>query len=205
MKPLARLLSILLHPLWLPLYTFVVVFKVEPHLGFFITPEAYWYNVLVLFAMTGVFPLLGALILRRGRRMDDVVLSDRAARISPMMGTLIYYCVAYWLLRRFQHQPETLSMFLGMGLTLVATLVVTFRWKVSLHMAGIGGLIGALLALQQFFGSFSVLVLVPFVLVAGLLGTARLVDSDHTPAQVYVGALMGFACVYGCMMTGVVL
>lgn len=189
----------------MPLYTFFIVFRVEPHLGFFITPAAFWFNVLIIATMTAVFPLLGALILRRGRRMDDVVLSDRAARISPMMGTLIYYCVAYWLLRRFQHQPETLSMFLGMGLTLVATLVTTFRWKVSLHMAGIGGLIGALLALQQLFGSFSVLLIVPFVLVAGLLGTARLVDSDHTPAQVYVGALLGFACVYVTILAGVVL
>lgn len=201
----ARALSIVLHPLWMPLYTFIVVFRVEPHLGFFIIPAAYWLNILVLVAMTAVFPMLGALILRRGRRVDDVVLSDRAARISPMMGTLIYYCVAYWLLRQYSHQPETLSMFLGMGLTLVATLVITFWWKVSLHMAGIGGLIGALLALQQIFGSFSVLLVVPFVLVAGLLGTARLVDSDHTSAQIYVGALVGFACVYLCMMAGVVL
>lgn len=205
MPSLARALSILLHPLWMPLYTFFLVFSVEPHLGFFITPAAFWFNVLIIATMTAVFPLLGALILRRGRRVDDVVLSDRAARISPMMGTLIYYCVAYWLLRRFQHQPETLSMFLGMGLALVATLVTTIWWKVSLHMAGIGGLIGALLALQQLFGSFSVLLMVPFVLVAGLLGTARLVDSDHTPAQVYVGALLGFACVYVTILAGVVL
>ncbi|QQR88191.1 MAG: hypothetical protein IPJ76_08280 [Flavobacteriales bacterium] len=205
MKALARALSILLHPLWMPLYTFLVAFRVEPHLGFFMPKEAQWYNHLVVAVMTGVFPLLGALILRRGHRMDDVVLNDRAARISPMMGTLIYYCVAYWLLRKYPHQPAALSMFLGMGLTLVATLVTTFWWKVSLHMAGIGGLIGALLALQQLFGSFSVLLIVPFVLVARLLGTARLVDSDHTPAQLYVGTLMGFACVYVAMMAGVVL
>lgn len=90
----------------MPLYTFLVAFRVEPHLGFFMPKEAQWYNHLVVAVMTGVFPLLGALILRRGHRMDDVVLNDRAARISPMMGTLIYYCVAYWLLRKYPTSPQ---------------------------------------------------------------------------------------------------
>jgi heat shock protein HtpX len=38
------------------------------------------------------------------------------------------------------------------------------------------------------------------LLLAGALGTARLLMSDHTPAQVYTGFVLGAGCVAGCVL-----
>ncbi|MFZ1687803.1 MAG: hypothetical protein WAU70_10300 [Flavobacteriales bacterium] len=189
----------------MPLFLFLLAFRLEPHLGYFMPPQAMWFNHIVIAVMTGLFPLIGAALMLRTRRVNGLTMDERKQRIAPMVSTLLYYCLTYWLLRKYPHHPAALSLFLGCIVSLIAVLAVTFMWKISMHMAGIGGLVGGLAALQILFGSFSVLVLVPLVLIVGLLGTARLVDSDHTPAQIYSGAVLGFGCVFGSVLSGFVL
>ena len=189
----------------MPLFTFMLAFWLEPHLGYFMPEQALWFNHIIIGVMTGVFPLIGAALMVRSRRIQGLAMDERKQRIAPLVSTLLYYCLTYWLLRKYPHHPAALSLFLGCIVSLVGVLLITLRWKISMHMAGIGGLIGGLAGLQVLFGSFSVLVLVPFVLVAGLLGTARLVASDHTPTQVYTGAVLGFASVFGCVVSGLVI
>jgi hypothetical protein len=43
--------------------------------------------------------------------------------------------------------------------------------------------------------------LAPVILAVGALGTARLLISDHTPAQVHAGAALGFLTTFGCVIT----
>jgi hypothetical protein len=38
------------------------------------------------------------------------------------------------------------------------------------------------------------------LLLAGALGTARLLTSDHTPGQVYAGAAVGFGSVFAAVL-----
>lgn len=205
MRTIARVLSVLLHPLWMPLFSFVLAFELVPDLGYFIPPKVLWFNYLVIGVMTAVFPLIGALIMLRSRRIDGITMDDRRQRISPMISALMYSCLTYWLIRKYPHHPSTLSLFLGGIFVLLCALVITFKWKISLHMAGVGGLVGGLSGLLLLFGSFNILLLVPLIILAGVLGTARLVDSDHTPAQVYAGALLGFVCVFATVITGFVI
>jgi hypothetical protein len=58
------------------------------------------------------------------------------------------------------------------------------------------GALGGLLLIHGAVGPFA---LATAILAGGLLGTARLVDSDHSPAQVYSGAVLGFAVVFLCV------
>ena len=43
-----------------------------------------------------------------------------------------------------------------------------------------------------------------WLMVAGALGTARLLVSDHTPAQIYVGGAVGFLSTFVCVMKQVI-
>ena len=64
-------------------------------------------------------------------------------------------------------------------------------------MVGIGGLMGLLYVFsQQLHFNF----LIPIVIVsiiAGVLGTSRLLISAHIPSQVYAGFILGFAVEWG--------
>ena len=44
----------------------------------------------------------------------------------------------------------------------------------------------------------------PILLVmTGALGTARLLVTDHSPAQIYAGALVGLASTFLCLLFGI--
>lgn len=198
MRLFANLLSILLHPLWMPTATIVLCFAIDPFMSYGFTKELLMMVFGMVFVMTAVFPLTSALLMRRSGMVSDLTMPLRHERVPAYLVTLMYYGMCYFLLRRTTDHPVTLGIFMGALVGLLLVLLITLKWKISAHMAGIGGLIGAVLAVIALDDREAPLLLVLLFLLAGALGTARLVVSDHTPAQVYAGALLGCACVYGC-------
>jgi len=88
-----------------------------------------------------------------------------------------------------------------MTLSVILLTGITFFWKMSAHMTGIGGLLAVLGVLGIYFPSLNLAyLLVATLLVGGLVASARLYLDAHRPAEVYVGLLVGFAiCWIGFM------
>ena len=204
MRPLAHALSILLHPLLMPVLTLGLAFTLDPHLSYFIEPRSQLVILAMVGMMTVVFPLLSIALLWRSGLVSGVTLPLREERTAPYVMTLFYHGMAYYLLRRSELDPATFSLVFGGMVALLATLLINLRWKISAHMVGIGGLLGALSSLLVQHGTIAPLELAPFILVAGALGTARLLVSDHTPAQIYVGGAVGFLSTFVCIMRQVI-
>jgi len=199
----ARILSVLLHPLWMPTLTIVICFSIDPHLSIMFDTNGLLIIYGMVFAMTAVFPLMSALMMARNGLISKLTMPERRERIPAYIITLLYYGLCYYLLRRTPNHPITLSILFGAVLALLLTLLITLRWKISAHMIGIGGLLGALLAVMVLHEAHAPLMLCAALILAGALGTARLLVSDHTPAQVYAGALLGVFCTFGCALLGV--
>jgi len=204
MRPLAHALSILLHPLLMPVLTLGLAFTLDPHLSYFIEPSSQLVILAMVGMMTVVFPLLSIALLWRSGLVSGVTLPLREERTAPYVMTLFYHGMAYYLLRRSELDPATFSLVIGGMVALLATLLINLRWKISAHMVGIGGLLGALSSLLVQHGTIAPLELAPFILVAGALGTARLLVSDHSPAQIYAGGAVGFLSTFVCIMRQVI-
>ncbi len=72
--------------------------------------------------------------------------------------------------------------------------VVTFFYKISIHSLSIWGAIGMMLPMNKISEADSLLIPTLFVIVvAGIVMSSRLVLNAHTPRQVMVGAVSGFA------------
>lgn len=84
----------------------------------------------------------------------------------------------------------------GATVALLVTMLVTLRWKISAHATGMGGLIGGTMIVMRLYQLLPSYELMLLIVLAGMLGSARLYLKAHTPAQVYVGFLNGFVCVY---------
>ena len=90
---------------------------------------------------------------------------------------------------------------------LIAALVVQLScsfvniwWKISTHSAGIGGVTGALLAFAFRFNFNPVWWLCLVILLAGAVGTSRIILRQHTVAQVIYGYLLGTLCGFIVLM-----
>jgi membrane-associated phospholipid phosphatase len=76
----------------------------------------------------------------------------------------------------------------------ILCIVVNLKWKLSEHMAGVGAVIGGLITFSALFGYNPVGWLCLFILIAGVLGTARIILGHHTLGEVLAGFIVGLAC-----------
>jgi hypothetical protein len=202
LRALAHILSVLLHPLWMPTLTVWLCFRIDPYMSYGFTPEGLLLVYGMIFAMTAVFPLTSVFLMRRSGLVSDLTMPLRRERIPAYLSALMYYGMACFLVYRTTANAMTLGIFFGMTVTLLLVLLITLRWKISAHMAGIGGLVGAIVSVMLVDDREAPLLLCGLFVLAGALGTARLVASDHSPAQVYTGAALGFCGVLGCALYG---
>ena len=77
-----------------------------------------------------------------------------------------------------------------MGAVILA-FVISYWWKISLHLIGIGGVTGVLLSLSIRMGLGITPSLIAMIVVASIVATARLHLNAHTPSQTMSGYVLG--------------
>jgi len=107
----------------------------------------------------------------------------------------LFYFWAYYVSRSIEAVPPAfLQWMLGVFLCGCAAEFTNIFKKISLHMIGMGGLV-AFMAWQQATDAHWPTWWVPMaLLLAGLVGTARLLKNAHAPSEVYAGFLAGIIC-----------
>ena len=79
---------------------------------------------------------------------------------------------------------------------IVALLLISFKWNISIHMAATGALTATFFALSFRGGVNPVNAILIMVLVSGLVGSARLVLNKNSLLQVAAGYVLGFIILY---------
>jgi hypothetical protein len=173
-------------------YGFLILFFTENYIAAFLSPMAKLLIILITFIFTFVLPVLNALLLLRMGRISSLSMPDPKERILPYGSTALYY-LALFLLYFNQDMPVIFRLLiLGAFLSIVITLLITLKWKISAHATGIAGLAGAALGLMIRLNIDLSEPLMIIIIVAGFVGYARLRLNAHEPAQVYMGYLLGF-------------
>lgn len=158
--------------------------------------------LLVVAGFTCIFPLVAIAVMYKLGIVSDPGLNRRKERTLPFVVSAAGY-VATLIFFVHIHAPAWLTMFMAGGiLALLISLAVTFRWKISIHLTAMGGVVAFILRLVQsdlaLFGGEGWLAAA--VIATGLVGTSRLILYRHTPWQVAAGFLDGFLCVYIMML-----
>jgi hypothetical protein len=202
----AKVVSYLFHPLFMPLLAMVLAFNSPSSLNHFTHPEVKWGTYKLMFLLTIAMPLLSMLILKQSRMITSLEMRTREERIVPFLVQLFYFLLTYFLIKHFTTVfifPAVLySAFSGGILALAIVLLVTFKWKISVHMAGLGGLAGVVLGIAEVEAFNAFVMIAAVLLAAGLTGTSRLILGAHDSKQLYAGFLVGFACEYTFIKIG---
>jgi hypothetical protein len=109
----------------------------------------------------------------------------------PLLLTGIFYFLAYNIIRNLDLDLVYLRVFFGSLITVILALIISLGWKISMHMLGMGGLVGALIGISQVTHLDFVMMVMIAVFCSGLTGFARLRLNAHNPMQVYAGFLAG--------------
>ena len=201
----ALALSGLFHPLLITTYMFVLLALINPFLfgsrSLFSAAAAV--VLIQIFLYTFVIPLVAVLIMLALNMINSVMIEDRMQRVGPLLLVMVlYFWVCYNLMSQGQ-VPNIFSTFMiGVAVALALAFAVNVVDKISLHAVGMGGLVGMVLVCLGVFGSRGMeiggwtvslgLVLIGAILLAGLVGSARLALGAHDKSQVYMGYMVGF-------------
>lgn len=80
---------------------------------------------------------------------------------------------------------------MGGGIAILLTAFINLKFKISAHMVGIGGLLGVLISISYLIKFDMTLFYIFVIILAGIVGFARLTLNEHKPLQVYAGFLLG--------------
>jgi len=193
----AQFTSIVFHPLLIPTIGFLLLFNS----GFYfaILPwSVKKFIMLVVFISTCVLPALSIGLLSLNPKFDMNMVKN-SDRVLPLMLSSVFYYLGYQILQRLPIFPIYNFFILASILVQIALLVISLKWKISAHSAAIGGLVGGFFGLSFRLQENPILILVILIMIAGLVGTARLILEKHNSSQVYAGFLLGFVVMNLCI------
>ncbi len=192
----ARFLSYVLHPLMMPFLAVLLVMNLNTYIAYSISPQVQRIIITIVFITTSALPVLLSLMLLQKGVIRSLEMDTLPERRIPFLSSSVFYLACYYLLN-YLPIPRMISiMVLAAGLTILAAYFLSFRYKVSIHMIGIGGLCGVLFGLSRVLNADLLPIILFAIITAGVLGTARLTLSAHTPGQIYWGFLIGFFTEY---------
>jgi hypothetical protein len=199
-SPFAKGISCLFHPVLLPFFTLLLM--LQPHsffMGLLPLREIFILSGSVLLT-TVFFPLLMIYFLFRARLISSFFMDKREERIFPLLTTAVFYYLTYYLLKGISISVLFSYFMLGATLLVILSLFMNFIFKISLHMAGIGGVTGFWLGLNIRQGTSHEIFLAVLILLCGLMGYARLQNGLHSPKEVYSGLFLGAGIMFTLMM-----
>jgi membrane-associated phospholipid phosphatase len=153
----------------------------------------------VVVANTFVIPLAILLVMRYNKVIPSMKMEDRKDRVFPFsMISLLYMVTAYAFYVKDWMDYKLIFILFIITICLILLTSISFFWKISAHMLGVGGLLGIILAYSLILSGFNLLYpVLGAIILTGAVGTARLYLNAHTPAQVWAGFLLGFLVCFG--------
>ncbi len=189
---LAKVISYLLHPLFMPIYSFFLLFHYNTYLNYSIAPIVKKVLYTIIFFNTIIAPASISYFLVKKGTIKSIEMDTKEERLIPFLTTSIFFIFSCILLYSFPVPRIFFLIILGATISVILAFFINISWKISTHMIGIGGVIGILLGMsQRMLIDLQMPVIVGFLCV-GILGSARLKLEAHTPMQIYSGFLIGF-------------
>lgn len=189
-----KLVSIIFHPLFIPVYGLAIIFSSNTPFGFL--PWHVKKLIFLIIIVNNVFLPLSVLpFLMQMNFISSYSLAERQERTVPLIISAILYATSSYIIYRFPVPHFLKSYIFSVFLVSLIITIINFKWKISIHSVGAGAMLALL-----FFLSFELYsALFWFVVVAAITGgivlSARLRLNLHTPSQVWWGFFSGLGMV----------
>ena len=192
LRIVAKIISYIFHPLFIPVYLIWFYVKSQPHLFSGFSPRERNFLIIRFGVMYTMFPLFTILLLKALKFVKSIYLKTQHERVIPYIICMVYY---WWMWYVLHNQPEfagdivmlALAIFIVSILGLLANIVM----KVSMHAMSVGVAI-TFLMIMGFSQDVSFTVYISIaLLITGIVCTSRMIVSDHTPQEIYFGLFIG--------------
>lgn len=189
MRAFLRLISFVLHPLYIPFAGTLAYFLITPR---YHTLQAQSGNILPIFILTVIIPIIFYFILRNLGVVTSILMIDIRERKYPLyIGLTLLIMVLYKVIPN-NFAVELHYYFLGLIAATFSALILLFlNFKCSIHLLGMGSFLMYLINLSIHFQIAITLAIGITTFLCGLTASSRLYLNAHTRAEVLIGFMLG--------------
>ncbi len=192
LRNIARVLSAVFTPFYVPTLGFAALFLFT-YLK--MLPMIYRLIVVgIVYLFTVAFPMAAIYFYQKVNGWTLRHLGDREKRAVPYVMTFISYVVCLILMYHINIPRFMSGIIVASLLVLVICAIINIWWKISTHMAAIGEFTGGMISFSLLFYYNPVYWLCFVIILAGMLGTSRIILLQHSIAEVLVGYATGLVC-----------
>jgi len=191
---LAKIISIIFHPLLMPVYGILIIFSAPTPIGYLpVTLKKVLFIIILINNV--ILPLSLIPYFRYRNIITSWSIEDRKERIIPLLATSFFYSVSAYIAFRYNILPPFIKAFILSAAFLATSMtIITLWWKISIHSAGSGALLSLVIILSVKMSVPLTWFLLPVILATGLVLSSRLWLNSHNPEEVWSGLLLGSIC-----------
>lgn len=184
-----KYISTLLHPVVMPTIGILSFFLITPNR---ISIRQQTYLLTILFLATYVLPMLLLVFLKLIGKIKSFEVRSIEERKIPLFIMISVFLALGRFFNSLTIVRELTYLCFGTLLGLIIVYFIFFtKTKTSLHLLSMGSAIGFFIVLQLLYNVSLLPLIVIFIILSGLLATARLDLKAHTPKEVYLGFILG--------------
>jgi len=190
MKYFIRSFSYIFHPLFMPLAGVLMYFVISPR---YFSPEFLYSKIFATSIMTVVIPILSFYMLKNLGQVTEIHLKNIKERRYPLLMQSIFTFILLQIVFDGYEIPTLYFYFVGiLGSSVAALVLAILKFKVSLHMIGIAGLVTFVLGLSLHYSENLLLLLAILIIAIGGTASSRLEAKAHTYPELVIGFIVGF-------------
>lgn len=189
---LARIFSVVFHPLFIPLYGLSLIYS-APTVLVYLPLSVKRMLFFIVLINNVLIPLTLMPYFRFRNIISSYQVEERKERIIPLLTTSLLYFITALIVFRIQIPFFLKSFIFAITVLVIAVTMINFWWKISIHSSGIGVLTGVVIVLAL--KSYTPLTwyLISVILADGFVLFSRLKLNSHNPLQVWIGFLTGLS------------
>lgn len=189
MRYLLKSFSYLFHPLFMPLVGVVFYFYKTPR---YFNNQFLYSKLFATVIMTVIIPILCFYMLKNLRQVETIHLRDVRERPWPLVLQSFFTFLLLHIVFDGYEIPELYFFFVGiLGASIGALVLALLKFKVSLHMIGVSGLVVFIIGVSLHFQINLLWWIALSILASGAVATSRLEVKAHTYSELIIGFIIG--------------
>ncbi|MBP9151204.1 MAG: phosphatase PAP2 family protein [Flavobacteriales bacterium] len=199
-KKFATAISVIFQPIFVPLYSLVILFHSDTYVTYGVQPEVRKFIFLITFLNTIILPIGVFYYFYRAKLIDSFHMHTAKERSLPFLTTIVFHLSTFYMFSKAPMPSLFPNLILGAAFSVALAFVINLKWKVSIHMLGMGGIVGTIFGLMLRYQVDAIQLVMSLVILSGIVGYSRLRLNAHTPLQVYVGFVLGTLILTGSVI-----
>ena len=189
----SKFISYVFHPVFIPLIILFTIFNFTSILANSNSNNICVKSVYILFILVyTILPILTSVVLFKLKLIRSFEMHDKKDRIAPLLTNTIYIIVGGLISSSCLNiLPFVKLIFLSYFLITICALVISFFWKISLHMLAAGNMLAVFVSSNFLIEPNLFLVFISLVF-ALIIAFSRYSEGSHTIPQLILGMVIGF-------------